>query len=140
MKLRIMASLVFMGFVVSGCSNQQNQGSATTYTTVNQKAAAQQAQGAVQQAQATADQSQQDVKSAASTLAEKIQHLLAQAKQYFDSGKYNDAITAAQNILGIDPNNIDAQKLIESAKEKIKALATQKIADVKSGFMNKLGQ
>lgn len=79
------------------------------------------------------------VSQAAQAVAQKAQVLLAQAKQYLDQGKLNEAINLAQNVLQFDPNNLDAKQIIEMAKAKLKALAGQKTGELKSGLMNKLG-
>ncbi|HOY09967.1 MAG TPA: hypothetical protein PLB05_07820, partial [Candidatus Omnitrophota bacterium] len=59
-----------------------------------------------------------------------------QAQQYLDQGKFDEAVSLAQNVLSFDPQNIDAQKIIAAAKAKLKALAEQKAQDLKSGLMN----
>ena len=87
----------------------------------------------------TVAQQQQTLQQKAGEMAQKTQVLLAQAKQYLDQGKLSEAITTAQNVLSFDPKNMDAQKIIETAKAKIKAMAEQKAADLKSDLMNKFG-
>lgn len=64
-----------------------------------------------------------------SGVAKKAQVLLAQAKQNFSQGKFDEAITIAQKILVFAPDNMDALRLIDAAKLKLEVLAKQKPMD-----------
>jgi hypothetical protein len=130
----ILVTLVGLGFIVSGCGNKPEQ------TASGQTGTLASAVSEVKtSATAAAGQTQQSVQQTASDLAKKAQTLLAQAKKYLDEGKFNEAITVAQNILSFDPKNIDAQKIIETAKAKLQALAEQKVGELKTGLMDKMG-
>lgn len=130
--------LLVFGLFVIGCGNQQNQaasgGQQATLPSMTSEV-----KSVAQQATQKAGQTQQNLQQTAGEMAKKAQTLLAQAKQYLDQGKFNEAISVAQNILSFDPKNMDAQKIIETAKTKLQALATQKAQDLKSGLMNQLG-
>jgi len=124
-----------LGLAVAGCGNQPEQ-KAQSGQSGTLASALSEATTAVS---SSAGQAQQSMQQTASDLAKKAQTLLAQAKKYLDEGKFEEAISVAQNVLSFDPKNIDAQKIIDAAKAKLKALAEQKAGEVKSGLMNTLG-
>ncbi|HPB68174.1 MAG TPA: hypothetical protein PLT76_03335 [Candidatus Omnitrophota bacterium] len=121
MKNIMFVLLVSFGVFVWGCGQQQNQAQTDP----------QGSQGAGQRLQ--------DVKNVTSEMTQKAQELLTQARQYLDQGKFDQAISLAQDVLSFDPKNIDAAQIIETAKAKLKALAEQKAGEVQSGLMDKLG-
>jgi transcription elongation factor GreA-like protein len=136
--------LAGVSLVLTGCGKQQSQqpsSQQSSMATVAQKmqSAVTQQSAEVQSAMTQqAQQTQQNVQQQAAEMAQKAQTLLTQAKQYLDSDKLDEAISTAQQVLKFDPKNLDAQKIIEQAKAKLKAMADQKAADVKSGLMNTL--
>lgn len=146
---KLMLTVFCLGLFVAGCGNEQNQGATEQPSTPAQGVAVntseikavvvQQAEKATADGNKTVSQLQQNMPPAATEMVQKAQALLTQAKQYLDQGKFSEAISTAQNVLQFDPQNLDAQKIIEMAKGKLKALAEQKAADVKSGVLGTLG-
>ena len=49
-----------------------------------------------------------------------INEFVAQATVFLDSAEYQKAIDVAQEILGLDPNSIEAKSIIEQATAKLK--------------------
>ena len=125
-----------LAFYAAGCGDQQKQAASGQKETVPQS-------GDVnadlpEDTQEDAGQLQQDIQQAAGDLAEKAQTLLGKAKQYLDAGKFDEAISLAQDVLSFDPQNIDAQRIVEMAKAKVKALADQTAQDLKVNVINNL--
>jgi len=121
MKVQMGVMLLGLGILLSGCGNQNSPAVSGQTPT------------------ATTAQTQQNIKQVASETVQKAQTLLAQAREYLNQGKFEQAITVAQNVLSFDPQNLDAKKIIEMAQAKIKALAEQKAGELKTGLMNNLG-
>lgn len=113
-------------FITGGCGNQQDQSGAQGGDV----------KSVVRQAAQSSGQLQQNIQQTADDLTKKAQTLLTQAQQYLDQGKFDEAVSLAQKVLSFDPQNIDAQKIIDAAKAKLKALAEQKAQGLKSGLMN----
>jgi len=105
--------LIGMGlaFIAGGCGNQQDQSGAQGGDV----------KSVVRQADQSSGQLQQNIQQTADDLTKKAQTLLTQAQQYLDQGKFDEAVSLAQNVLSFDPQNIDAQKIIAAAKAKLKA-------------------
>jgi Tfp pilus assembly protein PilF len=126
MNKKILVTGMCLAFIAGGCGNQQDQSGAQGGDV----------KSVVQQATQASGQLQQNIQQTADDLTKKAQTLLTQAQQYLDQGKFDEAVSLAQNVLSFDPQNIDAQKIIDAAKAKLKALAEQKAQDLKSGLMN----
>lgn len=124
-------------FVAAGC--QQSQQSQP----VPMQRAAQQAESSMSKAMdevvPQAENVAQEVAPQANAMVEKAQALLVQAKELLDAGKFEEAIAVAQNVLSIDPANLDAQNIIAMAKEKLQAMVATQAADVKAGVMDTVG-
>ena len=133
----LLVIMTILTFCISGCGDQHNQASSVQPGTSTSAAGAEKTN--VQAQTKAAAQLQQNIQQTAGDLTKKAQTLLAQAKQYLDEGKLDEAISLAQNVLSFDPKNMDAQKIIDTAKAKLKTLAEQKAQDLKSGLMNTLG-
>lgn len=91
---------------------------------------------AVAEAEAKAQEVQAQANQASNDLVAKAKTLLTQAQDLLNQGKFDEAISAAQQVLSFDPNNIDAQKLIELAKEKLAGAGQKAVNDAKTGLMN----
>jgi tetratricopeptide (TPR) repeat protein len=144
--------LVSAGLMVAGCGNQQSQNTPAPEATASSAAVKVQETVATPQAKSLQDQvkdvavqaenspavaeAKQNLQDTANALKAKAQTLLAEAKKYVDQGKFDEAIATAQNVLSFDPNNVEAQKIIENAKAKIKALVEQKAGELKTGLMD----
>ena len=69
------------------------------------------------------------------TVEEKVNYLVGQAKSFFNSQDYQNAIETAQHILSnLDQNSQEAQKIITDARQKIENTAKQAVADVTKKF------
>jgi len=148
MSKKVLVMLAVVGVIAAGCSKQQettttNTVSVPTQVQVDAQAlkatAEEQAKVAAEQAQAIADQAKEEAASLANNAVDKVQDLLAQAQQLIDQGKLQEAIAMAQQVLNIDPANLDAKNIIETAKAKIASLAQEKAGDMKADMMNKVG-
>lgn len=133
MEKMILTVLVAGSLMAAGCGQQQ-QPAATTETAPTEA----QVQQAVSQGQQAAAEVQTATTTAVNSAVDQARTLVAQAKQLLDSGKFEEAIAAAQKVLSIDPNNIDAQNIIETAKAKIQEMAKQKAGELQEGMMNKV--
>ena len=129
----ILAVIVAGGLMVSGCGKQQEQATSTQSASLEK-----QAQGLSEDAKEAAEQGKKDAAKAANNVVNQVKELLAKAKTMIDNGKFDEAINLAQQALNIDPNNIDAKNIIETAKAKLAQMAQQKAGELKSGLTNKL--
>lgn len=50
---------------------------------------------------------------------EKIKALLVQAQQYLNASQFSEAMEAASNVLEMAPDNVEAQKIIDTAKARL---------------------
>ena len=137
MNRTLLGTLIILTSCLSGCGDQNNQTASRQPETLPPQRA--DVKTVVQGQSKAAAELQQNFQQTAGDLAKKAQTLLAQAQQYLDEGKLDEAISMAQNVLSFDPKNMDAQKIIDTAKAKLKAMAEQKATDIKSGLMNSLG-
>ncbi len=63
-----------------------------------------------------------------------IKKLIDKAKALLNQGKFEESIAAAQNVLtNHDSDSQEAKDIITTAKEKLKAIATENIEDLKGG-------
>lgn len=132
--------MVAVSLMASGCGQEQKT-VATEPGAVEGQAASlsQQIQEVAQEAAPAVEQAQADLGGAANVMVDQAKTLLAQAQDMVNSGKFNEAINFAQQVLNIDPNNIDAKNIIETAKAKIAQLAQDKAGELKTGLTNALG-
>ena len=73
--------------------------------------------------------------------AAKIKELLAQAQGFIDSGKYQEAINAANFILSnLDSNSIKAKDLLSLAKTKLQEVAQEKAGDIQENVTGALSE
>ena len=73
---------------------------------------------------------------AMSTTPEKVSYLIDQAKAFYSSKNFQEAVNIAQYVLNnIDNNSLDAKNLIEKAKAELAKAGQQKLDEMK----NKLG-
>lgn len=79
-------------------------------------------------------------KETAEGLAVKIKELLEKAQAFLNNGEYQQATEYAQNALNLDPASAEAKRILETAKEKIAALATEKASEFKTGIADKVGE
>ncbi len=133
----IFVMLIGIGFIAAGCEKQQSQTSAPAQETVASQVG-EDTTVVQQEAQAVVSEAQQNVQTTAGDMAEKARALLAEAQQSLADGKIQEAITVAQNVLTFDPQNIDAKKILETAKAKITSAAQEQMGDLKNSFMNKV--
>lgn len=136
--------MVAVSLMASGCGQEQKP-EATKSGSVES-----QAQGLVQQVQAVSQEAKQEVApaieqakadlgGAANAMVDQAKDLLAKAQEMVNNGKFNEAINFAQQVLSIDPNNIDAKNIIETAKTKLAQMAQDKAGELKTGLTNALG-
>lgn len=64
------------------------------------------------------------------TVQEKVDYLIGQAKAFYGSKEYQQAINLAQNVLKLDSSNQAAKDLIEKAKAQLQAAAQKAAGDV----------
>ena len=77
-----------------------------------------------------------DMSKAMTTTPEKVKYLIDQAKAFYSSKNFQEAVNIAQYILNnIDKNSMDAKNLIEKAKAELAKAGQQKLDEMK----NKLG-
>ncbi|MBP7216222.1 MAG: hypothetical protein KBA46_02945 [Candidatus Omnitrophica bacterium] len=70
------------------------------------------------------------------TVQEQANYLIGQAKAFYNSKDFQEAITIAQHVLSVvDKDSQEAKTLIEKAKAELEALARKKADELK----NKLG-
>lgn len=70
------------------------------------------------------------------TVQQKTDYLIGQAKAFYNSKDFQQAVNIAQYILSyVDKNSTEAQSLLEKAKAQLAALAQQKAQEL----TNKLG-
>jgi tetratricopeptide (TPR) repeat protein len=138
-----MAVLLAAGiFVAAGCESQQ-QAPQQQATRMERGVAEAMEQAAPQLEQAApAVEAVEQTVPKANAMVDQAQALLAQAKELLDTGKLDEAIAVAQQVLSIDPQNLDAQNIIAMAQEKLAAMAATQVEGVKSdvsGVMDQLG-
>ncbi|OGX38371.1 MAG: hypothetical protein A3C36_06250 [Omnitrophica WOR_2 bacterium RIFCSPHIGHO2_02_FULL_52_10] len=85
------------------------------------------AQEALQNTLEQARLAEEAARQKAEELKAKIVGLVAQAQALLDSGQFQQAIDLARTILGEDPNNLNAQSIIERATAKLAEAAQQQI-------------
>ena len=67
------------------------------------------------------------------TVEQKAHYLIGQAKAFYGSKDFKQAVDIAQYILAyVDKDSTDAKSLLEKAKAQLTALAQQKAAELKS--------
>lgn len=135
---RMILHLMIAGSLMAaaGCGQQQDQ---------NTPAAETQAQGIVDQTRQTVEQGAQvaaqsgeNAQNAAGDMVAQVKDLLAKAQEMLANGQFEQAITAAQNVLNIDPNNMEAKGIIETAKARLMEMGQQKANDLKNDVTNKI--
>lgn len=131
--------MVAVGLMASGCGQQDTAATKPAAVEGQAQGLVQQVQAVAQEAEPVAAQAQQDLGNAASAMASQAKDLLAKAQEMINTGKFNEAINFAQQVLSFDPNNIDAKNIIETAKAKIAQLAQDKAGELKTGLSNALG-
>lgn len=139
---RMILNLMIVGsLMAAGCGQQQEQAAAPQTPT----SAESQAQGVVQQAQQTVEQgaqaaaqSAQEAQNIAGDMVAQVKDLLAKAQEMLANGQFEQAISTAQNVLSMDPNNMEAKSIIETAKAKLMEMAQQKAGDLKNDVTNKI--
>ena len=96
-----------MGLVISGCAQQKAESSKAAIETAK----------------------------AMETAKEKADYLMAQAKAFYNSKEFQQAIDIAQYILTfLDKDSQAAKDLLEKAKDALVAQAGGAIEDIKKGF------
>jgi tetratricopeptide (TPR) repeat protein len=141
MKRFILTVMIAGSLMASGCSKQQEQAAAPAQPASMETQAqgmVEQAKDASQEAAQAAASVQQEAQNAANAMMDQAKGLLAQAQELVASGKFEEAIATAQKVLNIDPNNMDAKKIIETAKAKIMEVAQEKAAALKNDLSNKM--
>lgn len=69
------------------------------------------------------------------TVQEKAQYLVQEAKAFYDSKKFQDAVTSAQYVLSyLDKNSQGAQSLLEKAKAELEAKVKGAVADAQKNL------
>jgi hypothetical protein len=138
---------IFAGSVlVAGCGQQQDASTAVQSSPSVQEQAQAVAVQAADMAKQAAEGGKEavegvkaDAQEAASSMSSQAQELLAKARQFVDSCKFNEAIDMAQQVLKFDPNNMDAKNIIETAKAKIAEMAQNKAGEMKNNLSNAIG-
>lgn len=140
----VLTMMVAVSLMASGCGQEQKTVATDPGAVEGQASSLSQqiqavAQEAVQEAAPAVEQAQAELGGAANAMVDQAKTLLAQAQDMVNSGKFNEAINFAQQVLNIDPNNIDAKNIIETAKAKIAQLAQDKAGELKTGLTDALG-
>ncbi|MFA6218125.1 MAG: tetratricopeptide repeat protein [Candidatus Omnitrophota bacterium] len=66
---------------------------------------------------------------------QKIDYLITQARSFYESKKFQDAVNTAQYVLSaLDKNSADAKSLLEKAKQQLQAAVQSRVTDVKKGL------
>lgn len=91
------------------------------------------AQRVKQQALEGARRIEEAAKNKVEELKAKVNQLVVQAQSLLDSGKFQDAINAAQSILSLDANNVSAKSIIDQAKAKLQEAVQQQAETLKQG-------
>lgn len=74
---------------------------------------------------------------AMATVQQKADYLVGQAKAFYNSKQYNDAMSIAQYVISyVDANSQAAKGLIEKAKDALAAQAKQAAESMKKQFGN----
>ena len=141
MEKMLLSIMVVGSLMAAGCTQQQDKAVSTEPATAVET----QAQGLVQQATEVTQQAaeavapvKEEVQNVANAAVDQAKDLLAKAQELVANGKFEEAIAMAQKVLNVDPNNIDAKNIIETAKAKITEMAQQKAGELKSDVANKL--
>ena len=72
------------------------------------------------------------------TIQEKANYLFGQAKAFYASKEFQQAIDIAQHVLAyVDSNSTEAKNLIEKAKDQLAALAQKKADELKNKILGK---
>lgn len=139
---KMLLSIVVAGSLFAAGCTQQSEKAATSEPAA---AVESQAQGLAQQATEATQQVaeavapvKEEVQNVANAAVDQAKDLLAKAQEMIANGKFEEAVAMAQKVLSIDPNNIDAKNIIETAKAKITEIAQQKAGDLKNDVTNKL--
>jgi predicted RNA-binding protein with EMAP domain len=66
------------------------------------------------------------------TVNQKVDYLIQQARSFYNSKEFQEAVTVAQHILQyLDSNSQEAKNILERAKEALAAVAKGAVEDVK---------
>lgn len=133
MERMFLAVIIAGSLMASGCSQEPKPAASTTPESM--EAQAQQAVADGQQMAAEANSASANV---VNNAVEQARILVAQAKEMLDSGKFNEAINLAQQVLNMDPNNVDAKNILEVAKARLAATVQEKAGDLQDNVMNKV--
>ena len=67
------------------------------------------------------------------TVQQKVDYLVGQAKAFYGSKQFQEAVNISQYVLAyLDKNSLEAKNLLEKAKSELAALAQQKAQELKS--------
>ncbi len=141
MEKMLLTMAVVGSLMAAGCTQQQEKAASTEPAAAVEAQVQDMAQQATETTQKAADAVapvQQEAQNAANAMMDQAKELLAKAQDLVANGKFEEAIAMAQKVLSMDPNNIDAKNIIESAKAKIAEMAQQKAGELKEGVANKL--
>jgi hypothetical protein len=70
----------------------------------------------------------------------KLNYLIGQAKSFYNSKEFKQAVEVAQYILAkVDQNSLTAKQILQDATAKLQAMANQAVSDVKQKI-DSLGQ
>ena len=79
-----------------------------------------------------------EVKATKDSMMSKLQELIEKAKKLLAEGNFEEAMSTAQSALALDSNSQEAKDIITQAKEKIQAMAGEKLEGLKGGMGDKL--
>jgi len=75
------------------------------------------------------------------TIDQKVDYLVAQAKAFYNSKEFNDAIAVAQHVItNLDANSQEAKKLLADSKAKLSEMIKTTADDMKKKFQGLGGQ
>lgn len=134
----ILVVMVAGSLMASGCGKQQEQAAAPASMETQAQGMVEQAKDASQEVVQAVAPVQEEAQNAANAMMDKAKGFLAQAQELVANGKFEEAIAMAQKVLSLDPNNMDAKNIIETAKAKIMEMAQQKAGDLKNGLADKM--
>lgn len=145
--LRIKTILIFglaLSFIIIGCGQKEDQPEyaeqqAKEEASQIKESMAKQAEEMEAKGSKIIDQAKSESESTKNKTTSIIKGLIAKAKTLLDQGKFKEAIATAQDVLtNYDSDSQEAKGIIAKAKEKLKAMATEKAEGIKGDITDKL--
>jgi Flp pilus assembly protein TadD len=121
-----------LSFIIVGCGQKEEQPEyaeqqAEQEASQIKESMAKQAEETAAEGSKIIDQAKSVAESTKDKTASIIKELIAKAKALLDQGKFKEAIASAQDVLtNYDSDSQEAKGIIATAKEKLKAMVTEK--------------